>query len=55
MNAFLWTMVAILSIEVLSKLYWLALGDIPDRTPDMVAFEVIACVMLLIWIVCLLK
>lgn len=55
MNAFLWTVIAILSVEALGKLYWLATGEFPDRKPAVIAFDVIACVALLIWAVVLLR
>ena len=55
MNAFLWTMIVLLSLEAIGKVCWLARGDIPERKPGVVALDVIACVALLIWAVVLLR
>lgn len=48
-------MVVLLSLEALAKLIWLAKGDIPDRSPAVVALDVIACVAFVVWAVTLLK
>ena len=54
MKFFLWTMIVLLILETLVKLYWLARGDIPDRKPAVVALDVIGGVVLIVWAVVLL-
>lgn len=55
MTTFLWTLIALLSLEVVGKLYWLGSGDLPERTPAVIALDVIGCVALIVWAVYLLK
>jgi hypothetical protein len=51
MRAFIWVIVALLSVETLGKLYWLAQHSFPQRTPGIVAWDCVVGIALLVWAV----
>jgi hypothetical protein len=54
-KAFILTMIALMSIEALGKLCWLALGKIPERQPGVVMLDVLICFVLIVWAVALIR
>lgn len=54
MKAFLYSMVGLYVFDILSRLFWLATGRFPERTPGQVALDAAINAGILVWIIYLL-
>lgn len=54
MSTFLWAIFIVLLIDCIARIYWLASGNIPQRTPASVGWDLASNFTLLAWAIVLL-
>ena len=54
MITLLWVLSGLYGIDVIARICWLASGNIPKRTPGVVAVDAVTNLGILIWIIVLL-
>lgn len=54
MNAFLWTMLGVFTLDAIGRIVWLATGKFPPRTPGMTAVDLVLNVGFAVWVIHLL-
>lgn len=54
MQAFLWTMLGLLAMANLGRVFWLVRGEFPPRTPGWTAVDLIGDLALMGWVIALL-
>lgn len=50
MTTFLWVLFGLLALENIGRIVWLANGDAPRRTPEVIALDLVIGLFLMGWV-----